>query len=86
MVVKLLNKYSVLICTGFHRSATSATANLLFNAGLPMGNQLMAGGLVMRRGTLKISMLLSCMISSLQILEQIGASMMSVRCHQDAAF
>ena len=33
----------ILICTGFHRSATSATANYLFNAGLNMGNNLMGG-------------------------------------------
>lgn len=31
----------VLLCTGFHRSATSATANYLLNAGLDMGENLM---------------------------------------------
>ena len=31
----------VLLCTGFHRSATSATANYLLNAGLNMGENLM---------------------------------------------
>lgn len=30
----------ILLCTGFHRSATSVTANYLLNAGLPMGNNL----------------------------------------------
>ncbi|WP_061013151.1 tetratricopeptide repeat protein [Photobacterium leiognathi] len=34
-----------LICTGFHRSATSATANYLFNAGLNMGTNLMGGNI-----------------------------------------
>jgi tetratricopeptide (TPR) repeat protein len=32
-----------LICTGFHRSATSATANYLFDAGLDFGADLMVG-------------------------------------------
>ncbi|WP_298637060.1 tetratricopeptide repeat protein [uncultured Umboniibacter sp.] len=35
----------VLICTGFHRSATSATALQLAEAGLPMGNRLMGGSI-----------------------------------------
>lgn len=30
----------VLICTGFHRSATSATANWLYDAGLHLGDKL----------------------------------------------
>jgi hypothetical protein len=32
-----------LICTGFHRSATKATANYLFDAGLDFGEDLMVG-------------------------------------------
>jgi len=35
----------VLICSGFHRSATSATAHYLDNAGLAMGVNLMGGSI-----------------------------------------
>ncbi|TKF10782.1 hypothetical protein FCV66_19010 [Enterovibrio norvegicus] len=35
----------VIVCTGFHRSATSATANYLFDAGLNMGANLMVGNI-----------------------------------------
>ena len=35
----------VLVCTGFHRSATSATSHLLHRAGLNMGNELMIGNI-----------------------------------------
>ncbi|WP_022942135.1 tetratricopeptide repeat protein [Psychromonas hadalis] len=38
-------KIKVLICTGFHRSATSATANYLNNAGLDLGSNLMVGNI-----------------------------------------
>lgn len=34
-----------LLCTGFHRSATSATANYLLSAGLDMGSNLMGGSI-----------------------------------------
>jgi hypothetical protein len=34
-----------LICTGFHRSATSVTANYLHDAGLDLGEDLMAGNI-----------------------------------------
>lgn len=34
-------KLKTLLCTGFHRSATSATANYLHNAGLDLGSDLM---------------------------------------------
>lgn len=40
----------VLICTGFHRSATSATANYLFDAGLNMGANLMGGNISNAKG------------------------------------
>lgn len=40
----------VLICTGFHRSATSATANYLSDAGLNMGSDLMGGGISNAKG------------------------------------
>ena len=39
-----------LICTGFHRSATSATANYLNNAGLHMGNELMGNSISNPKG------------------------------------
>jgi hypothetical protein len=39
-----------LVCTGFHRSATSATANLLYNAGLDMGADLMIGNVSNPKG------------------------------------
>jgi len=35
----------VLLCTGFHRSATSATANYLDNAGLNLGDKLLGGNI-----------------------------------------
>ena len=35
----------ILVCTGFHRSASSVTAHHLDNAGLPMGIHLMGGGI-----------------------------------------
>jgi tetratricopeptide (TPR) repeat protein/SAM-dependent methyltransferase len=41
----LIKKPKVLVCTGFHRSATSATANYLYNAGLSLGHNLMPGGI-----------------------------------------
>lgn len=40
-----LMKERVLLCTGFHRSATSATANYLHDAGLNMGLNLMGGSI-----------------------------------------
>jgi hypothetical protein len=40
----------VLICTGFHRSATSATANYLLDAGLDMGANLMGGNISNAKG------------------------------------
>jgi hypothetical protein len=39
-----------LICCGFHRSATSAMANYLENAGLNLGSELMAGGISNPKG------------------------------------
>ncbi|WP_146129539.1 tetratricopeptide repeat protein [Alteromonas alba] len=39
-----------LICTGFHRSATSATANYLNKAGLHMGNELMGSSISNPKG------------------------------------
>lgn len=39
------HKSKVLILTGFHRSATSVTANYLSNAGLNMGNELMGANI-----------------------------------------
>lgn len=36
---------NVLVCTGFHRSATSLSAQWLHNAGLNMGHELMPGGI-----------------------------------------
>jgi len=36
-----MTKLKTLLCTGFHRSATSATANYLHNAGLDLGSDLM---------------------------------------------
>ena len=44
-----LNK-PTLVCTGFHRSATSATANYLFDAGLNLGDNLMAGNISNAKG------------------------------------
>jgi len=38
-------KTKTLLCTGFHRSATSATANYLYDAGLDMGSNLMSGNI-----------------------------------------
>jgi len=43
-------KNLTLICTGFHRSATSATANYLFDAGLNLGDNLMAGNISNAKG------------------------------------
>ncbi|MDP5254334.1 MULTISPECIES: tetratricopeptide repeat protein [unclassified Vibrio] len=37
--------YKTLLCTGFHRSATSATAHYLHKAGLNMGYELMGGNI-----------------------------------------
>jgi len=45
-----LNMKKTLVCTGFHRSATSATANLLYNAGLDMGSDLMVGNVSNPKG------------------------------------
>jgi len=39
-----------LICTGFHRSATSVTANYLLAAGLDMGSNLMGGNISNAKG------------------------------------
>ncbi|MDC0603223.1 methyltransferase [Aliiglaciecola sp.] len=39
-----------LICTGFHRSATSATANYLHKGGLHMGNELMGSSISNPKG------------------------------------
>lgn len=39
------SSYKALVIAGFHRSATSATANYLFNAGLNMGGELMAANI-----------------------------------------
>lgn len=39
-----------LLIAGFHRSATSATANYLYNAGLPLGQNLMPGGISNPKG------------------------------------
>jgi tetratricopeptide (TPR) repeat protein len=44
------NKQRALICTGFHRSATSATANYLANAGLDMGSDLVAAHISNAKG------------------------------------
>lgn len=44
------NVSKALICTGFHRSATSATANYLNNAGLHMGNELMGNSISNPKG------------------------------------
>lgn len=44
------NASKALICTGFHRSATSATANYLNNAGLHMGNELMGNSISNPKG------------------------------------
>lgn len=41
---------STLICTGFHRSGTSAIANYLKDAGLNLGDDLMAGGISNAKG------------------------------------
>ena len=46
--VNSVNK--TLVCTGFHRSATSATANYLNNAGLHMGNELMGNSISNPKG------------------------------------
>ena len=43
-------KTKALICTGFHRSATSATANWLFDAGLDLGRNLMTGSISNAKG------------------------------------
>ena len=44
------NESAALICTGFHRSGTSAIANYLKDAGLNLGADLMAGGISNAKG------------------------------------
>lgn len=46
----MIKENKALICTGFHRSATSALANYLINAGLNFGNNLMPGGVSNPKG------------------------------------
>jgi tetratricopeptide (TPR) repeat protein len=46
----MVTKLKVLLCTGFHRSATSATANFIANAGLDMGSKLLGGGISNKGG------------------------------------
>lgn len=46
----LENKKIALICSGFHRSATSATANYLHNAGLYLGDDLVPGHISNAKG------------------------------------
>jgi len=41
--LRVSDQNRVLICSGFHRSATSASANYLSNAGLSLGHNLMGG-------------------------------------------
>ncbi|GGW48426.1 hypothetical protein [Alishewanella tabrizica] len=41
---------NALLCTGFHRSATSVTTNYLYNAGLRIGSNLMPGGISNPKG------------------------------------
>ncbi|CED70305.1 putative SAM-dependent methyltransferase [Aliivibrio wodanis] len=48
--LNLPQKMKSLIISGFHRSATSATANYLFDAGLNMGANLMAGNISNAKG------------------------------------
>ena len=48
--MKLKKSNKVLVCTGFHRSATSATANYLYDAGLPLGQNLMPGAISNPKG------------------------------------
>tara|TARA_R110001583_G_scaffold17482_2_gene70655 strand:+ start:21091 stop:22743 length:1653 start_codon:yes stop_codon:yes gene_type:complete len=45
-----MHQNKTLICTGFHRSATSATANYLLDAGLNMGSNLMLGNISNAKG------------------------------------
>ncbi|WP_029486634.1 hypothetical protein, partial [Enterovibrio norvegicus] len=45
-----MGKYMVLICSGFHRSATSVTANYLYDAGLDMGTNLMGAHISNAKG------------------------------------
>lgn len=47
---QLMLDNKVLVCTGFHRSATSATANYLYDAGLPLGKNLMPGAVSNPKG------------------------------------
>ena len=47
---QLMLDNKVLVCTGFHRSATSATANYLYDAGLPLGQNLMPGAVSNPKG------------------------------------
>jgi len=44
------DQHRVLICSGFHRSATSASANYLSNAGLSLGYNLIGGGISNKGG------------------------------------
>ncbi|HCG6647463.1 TPA: methyltransferase [Vibrio parahaemolyticus] len=48
--LNLPQKTKALIVSGFHRSATSAAANYLFDAGLNMGANLMKGGISNAKG------------------------------------
>ena len=45
-----MSKSKTLLCSGFHRSATSATAHFLANAGLDMGSKLLGGGISNKGG------------------------------------
>jgi hypothetical protein len=44
------SKEIALICTGFHRSATSATANYLYDAGFNLGENLVLGHISNAKG------------------------------------
>lgn len=48
--MSLQENSKILVCSGFHRSATSATANYLANAGLPMGLHMMGGNITNPKG------------------------------------
>lgn len=45
-----MSKSKTLLCSGFHRSATSATAHFLANAGLDIGSNLLGGGISNKGG------------------------------------
>lgn len=45
-----LSKCKALLCSGFHRSATSATAHFIANAGLDVGRKLLGGGISNKGG------------------------------------